>query len=374
MNDLLKPFENLEDPRTKKGNIKYPLKELLLLCLCGAMCGCKSWEEIQDWGESKLSWLKQFYAYENGICSEDTLMRVFSKLNFKTFAECFGLWIAGIIQPSEHIALDGKYMNGNSKIGMVHAVDTSDGTLLNIAGVEGKGKELEGIKELIPLIARKGALISIDALGCQVKVAELIMAHNSDYLLQLKANQKTLHEDVVYYCKTEEERITTEATGSELSQKVDAYHQTLEKDHGRIEERICRIYENVSWLNTRHCGWQIKTIVHIKRIRTEIKSKKLMEEDAYYISSKKADACYFMNATRNHWAIENKLHWVLDVNFGEDQQKIYIQNQAKNFAIIVRMAMHLVKQQAKKDKKAISRTLFRNNLSVARLDSIFLKI
>jgi predicted transposase YbfD/YdcC len=225
--NILEALKEVKEPRTKLKNIRYPLEEILFMCLSGLMSGCKSWEQIAEWGETRLEWLKRFYDYKHGICSEDTLIRVFRMLNFKQFTECFAIWVNSIVKASDQIALYGKYLNGNSKIGMIHAYDINTSALLNITDIEGKGHEIEGLKSLIPLISNKKALISIDSLGCQTEIIELIIKNKSDYLIQVKGNQGNLHEDIKYYCAENQAKTACAAE--------------VEKDNGRVCERECRV-------------------------------------------------------------------------------------------------------------------------------------
>lgn len=355
--NILEALKEVEEPRKKIKNIKYPLEEILFLCLSALMSGCKSWEQITEWGTTRLEWLKKYYVYENSICSTDTLIRVFRLINFKQFAECFAIWVNGIVEKSHQIAIDGKYMNGNSKIGMMQAYDVTTSTLLNIVDIEGKGHEIEGMKSLIPLINNKGSLISIDALGCQTEIIDLILKEKSDYLLQVKGNQGNLHEDIKYYCEDKEAKTNCA--------------QEIEKDNGRVCVRECRVYNNTEWLNKRNEGFHIKSFIHT--IRTTYNKGKETREEAYHISSKVESGEYFLEKIRNHWHIENKLHWVLDVIFDEDNNKTYNKNQAKNLALILRIALSLVKKQAVADKKPISKTLFKNLLIPDRINKFFIK-
>lgn len=354
--NILEALKEVKEPRTKLKNIKYPLEEILFMCLSGLMSGCRSWEQLEEWGNTRLEWLKNFYSYKNGICSEDTLIRVFRLINFKQFAECFAVWVNSIIKTSHQIALDGKYLNGNSKIGMIHAYDINTSTLLNVTDIEGKGNEIEGLKSLIPLISNKKALISIDALGCQTELIELIIKNKSDYLIQVKGNQGNLHKDIKYYCA--ENQSKTEGA------------EEVEKDNGRVCRRECRVYTNAEWLNARNEGFKIKSFMHT--IRTAYNNGKETKQEAYHISSKAESGEYFLEKIRNHWHIENKLHWVLDVIFDEDNNKTYDKNQAKNLALMLRIAVSLVKRQAAADKKPISKTLFKNLLEPERLNQFFI--
>jgi predicted transposase YbfD/YdcC len=353
--NILEALKEVKEPRTKLKNIRYPLEEILFMCLSGLMSGCKSWEQIAEWGETRLEWLKRFYDYKHGICSEDTLIRVFRMLNFKQFTECFAIWVNSIVKASDQIALDGKYLNGNSKIGMIHAYDINTSALLNITDIEGKGHEIEGLKSLIPLISNKKALISIDSLGCQTEIIELIIKNKSDYLIQVKGNQGNLHEDIKYYCAENQAKTACAAE--------------VEKDNGRVCERECRVYTHVDWLNDRNEGFKIKSFMHT--IRTRYDGGKITRQEAYHISSKVESGDYFLEKIRNHWHIENKLHWVLDVIFDEDNNKTYDKNQAKNLALMLRIAVSLVKQQATSDKKPISKTLFKNLLEPDRINQFF---
>ncbi len=334
-----KIFSQLNDPRrTHKGNFLYPFEELLFLTLAAVLSDAKSWEQIRVFAEDQIDWLRKFYPYNNGIPSADVLERLFARLDTNAFNECFMAWVAektGLLQ-EEIIAFDGKTARGSSckfsgspALHMVSAFATTHKVTLGQIAVNEKSNEITAIPKLLDLLTVKDCLITIDAMGCQKEIARKIRKKKADYLLQVKANQKTLLEEVENMF-----RITKIAS--------DDHQQDF--GHGRIESRTCNVITDLTFLEEKVHWEDLKSIVRVERKTFYKQTNKESVETSYYISSAKSSAKKFNQAVRGHWAIENNLHWSLDVLFQEDKSLKKKGNSAKNFNIITKMALCMIEK------------------------------
>ena len=338
--DFLDYFQELEDPRIDRNKL-YALEEILLLTLCGVICGCEGWEDIEDFGESKLLFLRNYLPYKCGIPSDDTLRRFFRAIDPEAFQKCFSKWVASLNIPMENslIAIDGKtsrrsFDTDKNPLHMVSAFAAEARIVLGQEKVDEKSNEITAIPKLLDLLDIKGATVSIDAMGTQKKIAEKIKDKQGEYLLALKGNQSNLHNDIKLFFDDKE-----------LTSQLDACEKT-DGGHGRIEVRRCTVTDKIEWLNNRHDWCALKSIVKIKSI-VESKGKKT-EETRYYITSLAAEAEKILDSVRNHWAIENSLHWVLDVSFNDDQSRIRKGNAPQNIAIIRHLSLNMLRSVKKK--------------------------
>lgn len=332
-------FEPLEDNRRPSGNKQHELLDIVAISICGVICGADSWEEIQEYGKIKEKWLSTFLALPNGIPSHDTFNRVISSLCPKRFEDCFSNWVSSlIVATGDIISIDGKTIcgakvNGKSSIHMVSAWASMNNLALGQVKVTEKSNEITAIPTLIESLAVEGAIITIDAMGCQKKIAKSIIDKKANYVLALKENQPDLLEEVI-----DEFRFSP----------VDKAHTDLDFGHGRIETRICSVIKNFDLVSS-HKEWPaMASIIRIESTR-EFKGKDKIENSCrYYISSLDTSAEKFQHIIRSHWAIENKLHWTLDVAFGEDINRKRSSNAAQNFSLINKIALNLAKKETSK--------------------------
>lgn len=339
-------FSPLQDPRrTTKGNLRHPLNQILFLTLSAVISGCNTWCLIEEFGKLKLDWLRKFYPYKNGVPSHDTLGNLFSALDSKSFGECFINYVASISTHTngDVIALDGKTVRGigsNSRKYPIHIVSafcTKNRLSLAQETVCEKENEIVAIPKLLELITLEGCIVTIDAMGCQKAIAEKIRERKADYLLQVKSNQGELEKQIIklFSRKTDRKTAITEDCG-----------------HGRIEKRICEVIDDLTFLDGKEQWKDLRTIVRITSYREDKKTGKSSESFRHYISSLPADAERINKSVRSHWAIENNLHWNLDVIFKEDGQLKRKGNSVENFNMMVKVALALIdgEKSTKKSK------------------------
>src|SRR5437879_3052240 len=330
---LEETFADLSDWR-KGPAIRYRLSEIIVMAICAILCGADNWVEVQNWCEDRRTWLEERFGFSKGIPSHDTFGDIFGMLDAKTFEQRFRTWInslSGIVEGV--IALDGKSLRGsgakggNELIHMVTAYATESGLCLAQEETRGKGNELSGIKALLDMLALKGCIVTMDALGCQTELAEKIIAHGGDYVLQGKDNQKNLA-DALREFFDQGQRSGYGSLAVECLEQV-------EKDHGRLETRRYTWVNDVSWMDKpMQEAWKklggVGMIESVRRI-----GEKVSTELRYSIGSHGVQTVeMFAKASRSHWGIENKLHWVLDVVFREDDCRARTGHSARNFSVL----------------------------------------
>jgi predicted transposase YbfD/YdcC len=341
---LLEHFSELDDER-EPWRVLYPLREVLLLVTCATIASCDDFDDIVAWGKHHLAFLRRFSAFEHGVPCERWLRALVNRIDPQLFGRCFGAWIAEL-WPDRHefIAIDGKtsrrthdHKKGLKALHTLSAYATNARLTLAQLGVPEKTNEITAIPDLLDELAAagqlQGALVTIDAMGCQVEIAEAILAHQADYLLALKGNQPTLEADVLDYFRT--------APKAELVTKT-----TVEKGHGRIETRTYTASNVVDWIASarsypgrpRFSG--IKTLVKIDT-QTE-KAGVLSGDTRTYISSAPCDIERLATGARGHWGVES-MHWLLDVEFKDDLSRYRSGHGAKNMAFLRRFALDLVR-------------------------------
>lgn len=331
-------FEDLPDPRMA-GKVAHPMAELLFLSLCAMISGSESWNDIELYGHTKIEFLREYLPFAQGVPSDDTLRRFFRSLDPKAFEERFTAWAKTLLGETKvaQIAIDGKSLRGSNRGGekmkhLVSAFACEGEILLAQLPTADKSNEITAIPELLKWLDLKGALVSIDAMGCQYKIADSIKNKGGDYLFSLKGNQSSLHDDVVNVYKNRPKNI-----------EIDESEIVTEKGHGRIEQRSAKIISNVGWLKSRHKNWStIETIIEIESTRI-IKEKQSIEKQ-YYISSRKMNSRTALTAIRKHWYTENKNHYILDVSFNEDACQISQGNAPENIGILRRITLNMLKQ------------------------------
>jgi predicted transposase YbfD/YdcC len=330
-------FSELQDPRrTDKGNFHHLLSDILFLTISAMLCGVSDWSMVKTFGDNQFEWLKKFGTFSKGIPSTDTLERVFCALDAKSFNECFIKWIEAIRQDikGETIAIDGKTMRGaklkkNSK-NMPHIVSAfakENGLCLGQVKTSEKSNEITAIPDLLELLALKGCTVTIDAMGCQKYIAAKIIDKNADYILAVKGNQGNLERAILDTRKLEEPC---------------SVHKWEDVGHGRIETRTCKAFSNLSHVESVETWKELKTIFVIESEVYKKSSGETTTETRSYISSHEANARLLNEKTRNHWAVENNLHWTLDVTFGEDASRKRKGKAPENFNILLKTALTLL--------------------------------
>lgn len=328
-------FSRIEDPRIDRHKL-YPLEEIFLTILCAKICGAESWEDIEDFGKAKIEFLKRYLPFQHEIPSHDTFARVFSLIDPKQFKEYFIAWVKSLqSQLPDVISIDGKTLCGSvdnyseqKPIHMVSAFASNARLVLGQEKVAEKSNEITAIPKLLDLLFLKGSVVTIDAMGCQRKIAEKIREKGADYILALKGNHSDLHDDIKTFFK-----------GAEREKLL--YDKSSDKGHGRIEIRKCYVSKEIEWLEQKQSWKDLKSIVMIES--TRIQGKKETTERRYYISSLDGEAQELAQAIRSHWGTENCVHWVLDVTFNEDKSRIRKGNAPENMAIVRHTVMNLIR-------------------------------
>lgn len=333
-------FGSLRDPRrTTKGHFYYPLDEILLLVISAALCGADSWVSISLFGKSKKEWLRQYLPYKNGIPSHDVLGKVFALIDPKEFNECFTNWIASLstLTQGEVIAIDGKSLRGSaskaqdrSPFHLVSAYAAGNKLCLAQQCVSEKSNEITAIPALLDVLDIQNCVVTIDAMGCQRDIAQKILDRKADYILMVKDNQEGLKEQV--------EKVFTIQAPSHSQEHLDM-------GHGRIEKRICDVIDKLEFLDDREKWPGLRSIVRIKSERQNKQTGQTSNEARYYISSLKENATKFNHKIRQHWAIENNLHWTLDVIFKEDTLLMKKGNSPIIFSMVNKMALAMLEKE-----------------------------
>lgn len=339
-------FGSLKDPRMGR-MVDHYLIDIITIAICGVICGADDWVAIEEFGRAKEGWLRSFLHLPNGIPSHDTIRRVFIELDPKTFQHCFVQWVQAICELSdgEVVAIDGKRLrrshdgvSGKAAIHMVSAWASSNRLVLGQLKTDEKSNEIRAIPELLRVLALKGCIVTIDAMGCQTEIVNLIVEKEADYALSLKGNQGTLHEGVqdlfAYAFETQFHNISHD------------FHQTVDKDHGRLEIRrhwTIDEPEFITYLDPMH-KWANLHCIGLVEAERKVRGNKTIER-RYYISSLSGQAIEFSQAVRTHWEIENCVHWVLDVAFREDDCRVRNGNAPQNLAVLRHIALNLLRQE-----------------------------
>jgi predicted transposase YbfD/YdcC len=350
---LVESFEELPDPRVKRTR-HHLLGDVLVMSILAVIAGADGWDDIVEWGEARETWLRTFLTLPAGIASADTIRRIFCAIDPGKFAACFERMIAELSgnMLDQLVAIDGKTMRrtfarerGQSPLHMVTAWVAERGVQLGQLATDAKSNEITAIPALLDTLEIKGAIVSIDAEGCQKKIAEKIVDKGAGYLLALKANQPRLYHDAVdYFAHARNDRT--------LDAKPLVVHETADKGHGRLEVRRVWCTDDLAWMSGREQWKNLKTIVMVERER-EIAGRRSVET-AYYISTLAPDAERIGELARRHWSIENELHWVLDMTFDEDQSRIRDRTGATNLALLRKMALALLKREQSDPRKSIA--------------------
>jgi predicted transposase YbfD/YdcC len=341
---LLRAWTQLPDPRMDRTK-RHRLEDIVTVAICAVIFGADGWAQVALFGRSKIKWFKTFLALPNGIPSHDTFGRVFAKLDPAAFEACFLKWITALVTASRGrlVAIDGKTIrrsldtaNGKAAIHMVSAWCEANHMVLGQVATDAKSNEITTIPRLLKLLNLDGAVVTIDAAGCQKEIARQIVKQGGDYILQLKGNQGGLHDETVMLF---EQCLRDDCHGI-------AYHtaSTTNGGHGRIEQRRIWATAEVAWFTERSKWKNLRSLIRVQAKR--ILHGQTSQEYRYYISSLPAhDAAKLLDYIRGHWGIENRLHWSLDVNFREDDRRIRQGHGAENFSRLSRIALNLLKAE-----------------------------
>lgn len=339
-------FASLRDKRMERCR-KHALQDILVIAICGFICGVDNWADMELFGWAKLAWFRTFLELPNGIPSHDTFGRVFSMVEPEAFARCFTQWVQSVAEVTEGkvVAIDGKAVRRSfdkaSQKACVHIVNAwvvENRVVLGQVACEEKSNEITAIPQLLEMIALKGCIVTLDAMGCQRAIVEKIVEKEADYIIAVKGNQETLHEAA---------KAAFAEEGEDKKTKL-AYTETFEEGHGRVETRRCWVAPLVESYG-KHAEWKnLKSFVLVESERTEREKNETKVERRYFISSLSADdAERVLGIVRKHWAVENDLHWSLDVAFREDENRVRERQGQQNMAMMRRLALSLLKQDTK---------------------------
>ena len=336
---LAEVFVGLLDPRQAK-KVEHDLVEMLVVAVCAVLVGADDFVEIEEWANEKVDWLRQYLKLENGIPSHDTFGRVFAALDAEAFAAAFRRWVSGLLPvlgKDEVVAIDGKTSRRSGKIDatplhLVSAFAAGAGLVLGQRATAEKSNEKTAIPELLATLALEGFIVTIDAMGTQPNIAQAIRDRGANYILSVKDNQPKLADSVQDFFV---------ASQSAPDKTPHQFAEVVEKDHGRLEVRRCYAFDQINCLHAPERWPDIKSFAVIASERT-IRGKTTLEH-RLYISSLPADAVRLNHAVRQHWRVENSLHWCMDVVFGDDQMRVRTGHAAHNFAVLRHIALNLIR-------------------------------
>ncbi len=337
MENPLQFFTGMKDPRVERTR-DHLLTDIIYITIAAVISGAESWYDIEAFGKAKYDWLKKFLNLPNGIPTHDTFNRFFASLDPDELAKCFLEWTRSVscLTEGEVISIDGKTLRGSrdqGKKSIVHMVSAwagSNNIVLAQKKVDNKSNEITAIPALLEVLELKGCIVTIDAMGCQKTIASAIVDKQADYILALKGNQGELHEDV---------------KESFRFMKSNSMSEETDLGHGRIEKRVCSVINDLSMVYQKDQWKGLCSIIKIEAERYIKSTGETQRETRYYISSLQGDAQQSNRSIRDHWKIENSLHWILDVAFNEDQDRKRTGNAAQNFSVINRIALNLLKNE-----------------------------
>jgi predicted transposase YbfD/YdcC len=345
-------FKELTDPR-QPGKVMYPLDEVLLLSLLGVLAGAETFVDIARFGDKKLALLRRFRPFADGTPAHDHLGDIFATLDAEQFQSCFVSWVVALTgAPAEVIAIDGKTLRrsfhkkgGRAAIHMVSAFAARQRLVLGQVKVAEKSNEIMAIPKLLDMLAIAGAIVTIDAMGCQRDIAQKIIDKKADYVVALKGNQGSLHADV--------ELFVAEQKAKDFSDTTVSRDTTIDGDHGRIETRTTTVIHDVDWLQQRHRWPGLKGIVIVQATRET--ADKIEHETRLYVTSLAVLANLLGPIVRSHWAVENSLHWVMDMVFRDDECRVRTDHAPANFTTIKHIAHNLLRKASGKDSLRLRR-------------------
>jgi predicted transposase YbfD/YdcC len=354
---LIEHFKDLADPRIDRTK-EHDLIDVLIIAVCCLLCAGESFNDMEDFGKAKEEWFKGFLKLRHGIPSHDTFNRVFQALDPKQFLECFLRWTQSLREaiPQEVVALDGKALRramnkSQSPRYIVSAWAESNGLVLGQLKVDEKSNEITAVPELLRVLELAGCIVTVDAMGCQKKIAKEIIEADADYVLALKGNQEKVHQEVKSFLDASlKQQKQQRPKGALVPKEAAALKscETVEKDHGRIETRRYYQSDYLDWFADKDKWEGLRSVGMVESIR-QIDGKSTLER-RYYLSSLPVEVETFGRAVRGHWGVENKLHWVMDVCFREDQSRARQGYAAENLATLRRLALNLLKREKTKKR------------------------
>jgi len=351
LGSIQKHFRPLKDPRVV-GRTQHRLLDLIVLAICGVIANCDDWPDIALFAREREAWFRRFLPLPAGIPSHDTLERVFAALDPRAFERCCVAWLRDAAQlvGVGHIAIDGKTLCGSAAAGLqplhlVSAWATQAQVSLGQVAVEGKSNEITAIPRLLELLDLHGALVTIDAIGCQKAIARKIVAGGGDYVLVVKGNQDRLLSDI--------QETVCRALDGELAAGKVRDSTTTDRGHGRVEKRSCLVITDLEGIRGREQWSGLTTVGMCYRERTA--NGETTTEVRYFLGSRRMGARKYGQALRSHWGIENQLHWQLDVSFREDASRVENRHGAANLAVMRKLGLGLLKQHPCKDSVARKR-------------------
>lgn len=333
-------FGDVNDPRGQ--NVRHPLLSIITIAICGTLCGADNWVDIEMYGQAKHEWLSKFLDLPHGIPSHDTFGRVFRQLDPDEFQRGFHTWTMAICEltQGEVVAIDGKQVRrskdgvlGKEGIHIVSVWASENQLVLGQEKVDDHSNEITAIPKLLHLLDLAGSIVTIDAIGCQTEITQTISERGADYVIAVKANQETLLDDVTA-------AFETLPPGVQLP-----YARTIDKDHGRIELRECWVTADPAIVNHIQAYKTWTDLQSLVKIVSERRlPDKTTQETRYFITSLPPDAHLALRVARTHWHIENRLHWVLDIAFREDENRVRKDHAPQNLTVLRHLALNLLKQ------------------------------
>lgn len=351
---LIACFRDIPDPRVERTK-RHNLTDVLVIGVCTLLCGGETFNDMEDFGKAKHDWLATFLELPKGIPTHDTFNRIFAALDPQRFLDCFLRWTQSLRSAvaEEIVAMDGKALRralnqGQALPYIVSAWAVENGLVLGQLKVADKSNEITAVPELLRVLDVRGCIVTTDAMGCQKKIVKEIIDSGANYVLALKGNHETVHEEVKTYLDDAISRQAADrsANRSEILELVTA--ETVEKNHGRLETHHYWQSETIGWFADL-AKWEGLRSVGVVEATREIKGK-ISTERRYFLSSLSCDISRFAKAVRGHWGVENKVHWHMDVSFGEDQSRARTGHAAENLATLRRLALNLLKRETTKKR------------------------
>jgi predicted transposase YbfD/YdcC len=354
----------------------HALLDIVTIALCAIICGADSWVECEVFGTAKLAWLRTFLPLPNGIPSHDTFGRLFAALDPAQFQQCFLAWVrartAALDGLQDHVSLDGKTLRrshdrsaGTAALHLVSAWASANRLVLGQVAVEEKSNEITALPVLIRLLDLRGCTGTIDAMGCQTAIAQAIVAQGGDYVLALKANQGTLHQETA--------DLFAHAQATQFAGLAHTTYRTVEKGHGRIEERAWWVIDDPAVLSYLNAAGTWPGLASVALVERERRLAETVQRETHYFLASVTGAVRVGQAVRFHWGIENAVHWVLDIAFREDECRVRVGHAAQNFAILRHLALNLLRQDTT-TKVGLKAKRFKASCSLDYLEQIVRQI
>ena len=335
-------FAALSDPR--RSNARHELIDILVIAVCAVICGAEGWEDIEEYGKAQAQWFEQLLDLPHGIPCDDTFRRVLSRLDADELMRCFISWSEALrdVSNGDLVSIDGKTLRhsfdhaaSKAAIHMVSAWAHANRLVLGQLKVDDKSNEITAIPKLLQLLDLQGAIVTMDAMGCQKEIAQAITAQGADYVLALKENHQTLYDNVKLFL---DDAKATAFAGIDHER-----FETVDGDHGRLETRIYWVTSAIDWLGAK-ASWANLQSIGMVESRREI-GEEVSIDTRLFITSLPCDGVRFAQAVRHHWGIENSLHWVLDVSFDEDACRIRKDQGAQSFSVLRHIALNLLRRE-----------------------------